>query len=677
MLGVEGCDDTGYATLASSVANTGDLPQNLDERTSALRAMVAVGLGRSDFPACASRDEILAELGAAISIPAFSYDLGFPEVFYPTGDPNDRGGFDADLGNPPWDAIQFKSKEFLAAFDFGILESPTKRERELVEQRLLADPECRRLFDEHKEAFEQAKRANDAYYHYQKVEVEGDLAGRQLDAFRVFMERAYQVLASGGTTGVVVPSAFHANEGATGVRRLYLRTMALQCCYSFENKRKLFEIDSRFKFAVVIARKGETTHEFPCAFYIHDDEWLFTSRSQLQLVYTVDFVARTGGEYLTFIEARSAEQKGVLAQCLLQGRSLGSLFDAWGISPNTSELPMLGRDVFVPLGQLDYGGGDPRAPEKTQRLNLDGYAPLHEGKTFFQFDDEHGDAIRYAVRFSGLRDRPRWLTLPRYYRLVYRAIAASGNERTGIAAILPPGTVNTRKAASDVTAPSHAVWRSLWFAALFNSYTLDFVLRAMVQTDVGLFIVKRLSAPTTGDAVDRFFAHTALRLSANHAGYEPLWREQLGESWREAGPGGTWPALDGDAARWAVRAAVDAVVAAAYGLTREQYAHVLTTFSHTSFREAPRLCLAAFDELQRDGLEAFTRRHDPYYDIPLNEALPQPVIELPLPTTAETAPQPRTGELFAFETQPAPAGTGQLFTEQPVAPRRRTRRRNN
>jgi len=73
------------------------------------------------------------------------------------------------------------------------------------------------------------------------------------------------------------------------------------------------------------------------------------------------------------------------------------------------------------------------------------------------------------------------------------------------------------------------------------------------------------------------------------------------------------------------------VVADAYGLTREQYAHVLSTFSHKSYPKAPEICLARFDELKSIGLDAFTKKHDPYWDIPLNESLPKPVIELPLP----------------------------------------------
>jgi hypothetical protein len=56
---------------------------------------------------------------------------------------------------------------------------------------------------------------------------------------------------------------------------------------------------------------------------------------------------------------------------------------------------------------------------------------------------------------------------------------------------------------------------------------------------------------------------------------------------------------------------------------------VLSTFSHKSYPKAPQLYLAKFDELNEIGLEAFTRKYDPYWDVPVVETLPQPVIELP------------------------------------------------
>lgn len=147
----------------------------------------------------------------------------------------------------------------------------------------------------------------------------------------------------------------------------------------------------------------------------------------------------------------------------------------------------------------------------------------------------------------------------------------------------------------------------------------------------------------------------------------PSWREQLGEAWREAGTAFTWPVLSGDDARWAVRAAIKSVVAHAYGLTRDHYAHVLSTFSHSTYKDAPRQWLAAFDELHSIGSEAFTTKHDRYWDIPTNQNLPQPVIDLPISGAAQDeAPRVRTGELFDFQTTAAPPDSGALIIEQPV-----------
>jgi hypothetical protein len=136
-----------------------------------------------------------------------------------------------------------------------------------------------------------------------------------------------------------------------------------------------------------------------------------------------------------------------------------------------------------------------------------------------------------------------------------------------------------------------------------------------------------------------FLAHSSLRLNSNHAGYEALWREQLSAEWREPTAPMTWPVLASPAARGAVRAAIDAVVAHAYGLDRKHFEHVLASFSHKSDPSAPRRCLEAFDELTAIGLEAFCKKHDPYFDVPLVETLPRPVIDLPAP-----AATPSTGE---------------------------------
>jgi len=624
MLG-DGCDDAGYQALAQAVAEGEDIDGALAARPR-VREMAATG-------------------GDSVA-----FQLAFPEVFAGgAGAPGD--GFDAVLGNPPWDAIQFKSKEFLAAFDLEILDAPTKRERTAVETRLLADGAVSSLFAEHQEGFERTKRANDRLFDYQKVIIDGDLAGRQLDAFRVFMERNAQLVRRGGFTGVVVPSAFHANAGATGVRQLYLEKMALRCCFSFENRKKLFDIDSRFKFAAVVAQNDPAgTDEFECGFYWHDLERLFAKDGRL--AYQLDFVKRTGGPHLVVVELRSRRTVEI-ARIAFAGS------DSLGLELARRELRLQGPPAvlhmsheasrFRPSESLVHpNSGDPRL-DADRLATHRGLLVLREGKSFFHFNDTWAGVPRYLVPVDAMSDKAGLLARARGYQLAVRAVAASTNERTVVPVVVPPGGVFGHSAFVDVGESANAF--RLRLLGLLSTFPLDWCLRQFVGSNVSLFYLK--NAPTPRRLPWPCVAHAALRLTCNHAGYAPLWSEQLGDAWREATPNHTWPVLDGDDARWAVRAGIDAVVADAYGLDRAQYAHVLSTFSHRSYPKAPELCLAAFGELKAIGLEAFTKKHDPYWDIPLNESLPKPVIDLPIPGQKVPA-QPSLGPLFDG-LDPAPA----------------------
>jgi hypothetical protein len=237
-------------------------------------------------------------------------------------------------------------------------------------------------------------------------------------------------------------------------------------------------------------------------------------------------------------------------------------------------------------------------------------------------------------------------------RTAYRTIAASTNERTGIFNIHPPGVITGDKGPTEHEPSLRCNYEALYLVSIANTFVFDFGLRLYVSSStVNYFYLARAIFPL--NCYKLFVIHCTLRLTCNHAGYLPLWQEQLGNEWREyeevlgikdqvsgtkhltpetrnLKPKLTFPVLSTDEERWQIRAAIDAVVADAYGLNREQYAHILSTFSHKSYPKAPQLCLACFDELQNIGLEAFTQKYDPYWDIPLNENLPKPVIELPI-----------------------------------------------
>jgi hypothetical protein len=619
MLG-EDSDDAGYEDLLRAVSRAED-GEVLVQAHRGLDGMVQLG---------------------ADSVP---YDLVFPEVFHPGGDEGRTGGFHAVLGNPPWDAIKFNTKEFLAAFDLRVLDAPTKRERDQVERMLAQTGNVGVLFRAHQEAFERQKRINDRCFRYQKVFIDGDLAGRQLDAFRVFAERGASLAGPSGAIGMVLPSAFHANAGAAGVRRLFLEELSLEHCYSFENQKRIFDIHRSFKVVPVVARRGQASgRPIQCAFYLTDPEWLFGDQPN-RLEYTKTFVERTGGEYLSLLELRGPQDVAV-AEASIRGERVVARFLTEARIRLGAELHMANDSFrFAPTSSVTKQ--DPRETALAVHLRARGYLPLHEGKTFHQFDDRWGDPPRYLVGLKDVADKPTWTGPARFYRVAFRAIASSTNERTSIFCLLPPGSLFGNSAPCDRAPEQRANGGALKLVAMCNTHPFDWNLRQKGSANVNLFILNGCPVPKLSPSQDLFLAHSAVRLSCNHEGYAPLWEEQLGSEWREAAKRHTWPVLDGADARWAVRAAIDAVVADAYGLDRAQYEHVLSSFSHTSYKKAPELCLAAFDELKTIGLEAFTKKHDPYWDIPLVTTLPKPVIDLPSgdaqpnDTFALSAPEPK------------------------------------
>jgi hypothetical protein len=221
--------------------------------------------------------------------------------------------------------------------------------------------------------------------------------------------------------------------------------------------------------------------------------------------------------------------------------------------------------------------------------------------------------------------------LATYFRLALRETCGSPktNERSLMCAVIPPYHLCAHQLLVEQSPDKRPNSQMLFSLAILNTFTIDSRVRPMVQATISKSILEQVDLPDFESAVQIFLGHAALRLVTNHVGFIPLWQEQLGDEWRESEPVGMYPVLAGDDARWKVRSAIDAVVAQAYGLSREQYAHVLSTFSHKSYPKAPSLCLAKFDELMSIGVEAFVRKYDPYWDVPLVESLPSPVIELP------------------------------------------------
>jgi hypothetical protein len=159
---------------------------------------------------------------------------------------------------------------------------------------------------------------------------------------------------------------------------------------------------------------------------------------------------------------------------------------------------------------------------------------------------------------------------------------------------------------------------------MLNSFLVDWQARPRVISNLSKSIMGLVMIPEIPPMATRFLVHSSVRLECVSRAHSELWFDQIGSVWRESTEQFSWPALKIDNERWEVRSLVDALIASSFGLCRNEYEKILSSFGHKSFTKAPFLCLDAFDDLQEIGMDEFARKHDPYWDIPLDESLPQP-----------------------------------------------------
>ena len=149
--------------------------------------------------------------------------------------------------------------------------------------------------------------------------------------------------------------------------------------------------------------------------------------------------------------------------------------------------------------------------------------------------DGNATAIRYP-------HAPTWQTSrrpqesARYYRAACREIARSTDERTAIAAMLPPGVLCGHTISVERRPARRPNAAALSLVGVMNSFPFDWLLRQKAAAHVSLYILSELPVPELTQDADRLVAHAALRLCCNHRGFASLWREQLGDAWKEEAP---------------------------------------------------------------------------------------------------------------------------------------------
>ena len=187
----------------------------------------------------------------------FHWALEFPEVMA------ERGGFDAVIGNPPWNTLSPDVKEFFSTYDPQVFRKGIpKGSQEQRKDELRQDPDIDAAWrSEARWLHELSNYAKPESGRFSWYAPDGQLRKGDANVFRLFVERAFGLLRSGARLAQVLPDSVYVSSPATGVRQRMLTEGSLERCYVFENRRSIFPIDSRIKVVLLTARARRRPHQ--------------------------------------------------------------------------------------------------------------------------------------------------------------------------------------------------------------------------------------------------------------------------------------------------------------------------------------------------------------------------------------------------------------------------------
>ena len=210
---------------------------------------------------------------AADSEAFLHWEAAFPGVWEGWQDALPEGGFDAVIGNPPWERFKLQEVEWLATRDPDAAHLTTAAARK-SRIRWLRDKGSP-LAEEFDAAKERADRLGDlvrASGHY-------PLLGRgDINLYSLFVERAMQLVKPDGIVGLLTPSGIYADSTAARFFKSVSTAGRVAGLFDFENRRPRMrlppffpDVDSRFKFcAFIIGGEERKFRKTECAFFLHD-----------------------------------------------------------------------------------------------------------------------------------------------------------------------------------------------------------------------------------------------------------------------------------------------------------------------------------------------------------------------------------------------------------------------
>lgn len=378
------------------------------------------------------------------------------------------------------------------------------------------------------------------------------LQGRgEHDLYKLFLELAMGVAAEGGVLALLLPAGLIRAQGTESLRR-ELNALARDLSISvLENRARHFAIDTRFKFLSVVARIGNGPQK-PIKLKVADRTGTLPDRP---VTLNRDRLRQVRSD-LSIPEVRSTDEWDLYSRLSNYGRTIGD--------PNGPWHPEYRREVDMTLDQESFS----RLPDK-------GTMPLLEGrhvaqyrwraKTYQSGEGRAADWRPQSLSNTFLRSQwhvpvsamhPTTVDRTSRSRIGFCDITGQTNERSLLAARVPANVVCGNKVPTLLFKEGGADREDL-FLALANSLVVDWMLRRVVTTTVNFFLLDTLPLPQIDEntEVGRELIRLARRLTAAE-----------GDSSADPWEVGQW------------RARSDALVAAAWGLSSDEFEMVLRDF---------------------------------------------------------------------------------------------------
>ncbi|HJS84852.1 MAG TPA: restriction endonuclease, partial [Acetobacteraceae bacterium] len=548
------------------------------------------------------------------------WEAAFPGVWEEWERQPPSGGFDAVIGNPPWDRMKMQEVEWFAARvpDVAMAQRASDRKRMIAELRAAGDPVVAAYDDAVTMAESAASVAGGATPFASKA-ARRDLgprdypllSGGDADLYALFVERASRLVRADGIVGLLVPSGIAADKGAASFFRGISTTGRLGALFDFENGARKPEpffpdVHRSFKFCALVF--GGAKRKFAnaaCAFFQQD---AMEAEAAAFALSPDDFAAvnpNTGTAPVFRTQRDAAITRGIYQRLpVLVDRREAWPCAVWPVRYCTMFHMTNDSAKFRTERELVAAGAYRVAGQRWEKGKAR-WLPLMVGRSIHLFDHRAASVVENPANlhnpFNSATTTPKQHADPSFvprpqfwvaeseiewpdgldWGLAFRDIARPTDARTVIAALVPKaGFGNKAPVLLPASDENTQIFKSFapLLAANLCAIALDYVARQKVQgTSLNLYIVEQLPFVPMEGFARRFGAKSAEQIVREDVLRLTYTARDMAAFARDQGYDGEpfpWDEED----RLRRRARLDAVFFHLYGLGSEEAEYVLGTF---------------------------------------------------------------------------------------------------